>query len=151
MTMVNMFRASLKAIRGEEPSAREFIEELKETLNRLKMDESFARRYVNDGFSGGEKKRAEILQLGMIKPKLAILDETDSGLDVDALRAVADGINTLKTSEMSILMITHYERILNYVKPDFVHILVDGKIVKSGGFELAKEIEEQGYDPILSS
>ena len=141
----------MKAIRGEEPSAREFIEELKETLNRLKMDESFARRYVNDGFSGGEKKRAEILQLGMIKPKLAILDETDSGLDVDALRAVADGINTLKTSEMSILMITHYERILNYVKPDFVHILVDGKIVKSGGFELAKEIEEQGYDPILSS
>tara|TARA_B110000014_G_C20104006_1_gene580165 strand:- start:582 stop:1334 length:753 start_codon:yes stop_codon:yes gene_type:complete len=151
VTMVNMLRASLKAIRGEEPSAREFIEELKETLNRLKMDESFARRYVNDGFSGGEKKRAEILQLGMIKPKLAILDETDSGLDVDALRAVADGINTLKTSEMSILMITHYERILNYVKPDFVHILVDGKIVKSGGFELAKEIEEQGYDPILSS
>ena len=111
VTMVNMLRASLKAIRGEEPSAREFIEELKETLNRLKMDESFARRYVNDGFSGGEKKRAEILQLGMIKPKLAILDETDSGLDVDALRAVADGINTLKTSEMSILMITHYERI----------------------------------------
>ena len=151
VTMVNMLRASLKAIRGEEPSAREFIEELKETLNRLKMDESFARRYVNDGFSGGEKKRAEILQLGMIKPKLAILDETDSGLDVDALRAVADGINTLKTSEMSILMITHYERILNYVKPDFVHILVDGKIVKSGGFELAKEIEEQGYDPIISS
>ena len=151
VTMVNMLRASLKAIRGEEPSAREFIEELKETLNRLKMDESFARRYVNDGFSGGEKKRAELLQLGMIKPKLAILDETDSGLDVDALRAVADGINTLKTSEMSILMITHYERILNYVKPDFVHILVDGKIVKSGGFELAKEIEEQGYDPILSS
>jgi len=141
----------LKSIRGEEPSAREFIEELKETLNRLKMDESFARRYVNDGFSGGEKKRAEILQLGMIKPKLAILDETDSGLDVDALRAVADGINTLKTSDMSILMITHYERILNYVKPDFVHILVEGKIVKSGGFELAKEIEEQGYDPILSS
>ena len=151
VTMVNMLRASLKAIRGEEPSAREFIEELKETLNRLKMDESFARRYVNDGFSGGEKKRAEILQLGMIKPKLAILDETDSGLDVDALRAVADGINTLKTSEMSILMITHYERILNYVKPDIVQILVDGKIVKSGGFELAKEIEEQGYDPILSS
>ena len=151
VTMVNMLRASLKAIRGEEPSAREFIEELKETLNRLKMDESFARRYVNDGFSGGEKKRAEILQLGMIKPKLAILDETDSGLDVDSLRAVADGINTLKTSEMSILMITQYARILNYVKPDFVHILVDGKIVKSGGFELAKEIEEQGYDPILSS
>ena len=113
------------------------------------MDESFARRYVNDGFSGGEKKRAEILQLGMLKPNLAILDETDSGLDVDALRAVADGINTLKTPEMGILMITHYERILNYVTPDYVHILVDGKIVKSGGFELAKEIEAQGYDPIL--
>lgn len=149
VTMVNMLRSSIKSIRGEEPSAREFINELKDTLNRLQMDESFARRYVNDGFSGGEKKRAEILQLGMLKPKLAILDETDSGLDVDALRAVADGINTLKTPEMGILMITHYERILNYVAPDFVHILVDGKIVKSGGFELAKEIEAQGYDPII--
>ena len=151
VTMVNMLRSSLKAIRGTEPSAREFIDELKATLATLKMDESFARRYVNDGFSGGEKKRAEILQLGMIKPKLAILDETDSGLDVDALRAVADGINTLKTPEMSILMITHYERILNYVTPDYVHILVDGKIAKSGGFELAKEIEANGYDPILNA
>ena len=151
VTMVNMLRSSLKAIRGTEPSAREFIDELKATLATLKMDEAFARRYVNDGFSGGEKKRAEILQLGMIKPQLAILDETDSGLDVDALRAVADGINTLKTPEMSILMITHYERILNYVTPDYVHILVDGKIAKSGGFELAKEIEENGYDPILNA
>jgi Fe-S cluster assembly ATP-binding protein len=151
VTMVNMLRSSLKAIRGTEPSAREFIDELKATLATLKMDEAFARRYVNDGFSGGEKKRAEILQLGMIKPKLAILDETDSGLDVDALRAVADGINTLKTPEMSILMITHYERILNYVTPDYVHILVDGKIAKSGGFELAKEIEANGYDPILNA
>ena len=135
----------------EEIDPLDFDDLLSEKMKALGMEKKYKERNLNDGFSGGEKKRAEILQLGMIKPKLAILDETDSGLDVDALRAVADGINTLKTSEMSILMITHYERILNYVKPDFVHILVDGKIVKSGGFELAKEIEEQGYDPILSS
>jgi Fe-S cluster assembly ATP-binding protein len=113
------------------------------------MDESFARRYVNDGFSGGEKKRAEILQLGMLKPDLAILDETDSGLDVDALRTVAEGVNALRTSEMGILLITHYERILNYIQPDFVHILVNGRIVRSGAAELAKQIESDGYDPIL--
>ena len=113
------------------------------------MDENFARRYVNDGFSGGEKKRAEILQLGMMKPDLAILDETDSGLDVDALRTVSEGVNALRTPDIGVLIITHYERILNYITPDFVHILVDGKIVKSGDFALAKEIENNGYDPIL--
>jgi Fe-S cluster assembly ATP-binding protein len=114
------------------------------------MDESFARRYVNDGFSGGEKKRAEILQLGMLKPTLAILDETDSGLDVDALRTVAEGLNALRTPDIGILIITHYERILNYITPDVVHILVNGKIVKSGDYSLAKEIETNGYDPILA-
>jgi Fe-S cluster assembly ATP-binding protein len=123
--------------------------ELRETLKTLKMDESFARRYVNDGFSGGEKKRAEILQLGMLKPSLAILDETDSGLDVDALRTVSEGVNALRTPDIGILIITHYERILNYITPDYVHILVNGRIVKSGDYTLAKEIETNGYDPIL--
>jgi Fe-S cluster assembly ATP-binding protein len=129
--------------------AREFLTELRGTLSQLKMDESFARRYVNDGFSGGEKKRAEILQMGMLKPELAILDETDSGLDVDALRTVAEGVNALRTPDIGILIITHYERILNYIQPDFVHVLVNGRIVRSGTFELAKQIEHTGYDPIL--
>ena len=150
VTMVNFLREALKAIRGEEVPAREFLDELRETLKLLKIDEDFARRYVNDGFSGGEKKRAEILQLGMIKPALAILDETDSGLDVDALRTVAEGINALRTEEMGVLIITHYQRILNYIEPDFVHVLADGQIVRSGGAELAKQIEAEGYDPILS-
>jgi Fe-S cluster assembly ATP-binding protein len=149
VTMVNFMREALKARRGEEVPAREFLQELRDTLARLKMSEEMARRYVNEGFSGGEKKRAEILQLGMLKPDLAILDETDSGLDVDALRTVAEGVQALRRPEMGILIITHYERILNYITPDFVHILVDGKIVKSGDFSLAKEIEANGYDPIL--
>ena len=149
VTMVNLLRAALQARRGQEVPAREFLTELRATLGQLKMDESFARRYVNDGFSGGEKKRAEILQLGMLKPDLAILDETDSGLDVDALRTVAEGVNALRTSEMGILLITHYERILNYIQPDFVHVLVSGRIVRSGDASLAKQIENTGYDPIL--
>jgi Fe-S cluster assembly ATP-binding protein len=149
VTMVNLLREALKARRGEEVPAREFIAELRETLANLKMSEDFARRYVNDGFSGGEKKRAEILQMGMLKPDLAILDETDSGLDVDALRTVAEGVNALKRPDMGVLIITHYERILDYVQPDFVHVLVAGRIVKSGDFSLAKEIEAGGYDPIM--
>ena len=149
VTMVNLMREALKARRGHDIPAREFLAELRDTLGTLKMDENFARRYVNDGFSGGEKKRAEILQLGMMKPDLAILDETDSGLDVDALRTVSEGVNALRTPDIGVLIITHYERILNYITPDFVHILVDGKIVKSGYFALAKEIENNGYDPIL--
>ncbi len=149
VTMVNLMREALKARRGEEIPAREFLQELRETLARLKMSEEMARRYVNDGFSGGEKKRAEILQMGMLRPDLAILDETDSGLDVDALRTVAEGVVALRRPEMGILIITHYERILNYITPDFVHILVKGRIVKSGDASLAKEIENEGYDPIL--
>ena len=149
VTMVNFLREALKARRGQEVPAREFLGELRETLGTLKMDESFARRYVNDGFSGGEKKRAEILQLGMLKPELAILDETDSGLDVDALRTVAEGVNALRTPDIGILIITHYQRILNYITPDVVHVLVEGRIARSGGAELALEIEENGYDPIL--
>ena len=149
VTMVNLLRSALAARRGQEIPAREFLAELRATLAQLKMEESMARRYVNDGFSGGEKKRAEILQMGLLKPELAILDETDSGLDVDALRTVAEGVNALKTPEMGIVIITHYERILDYIKPDFVHVLVAGRIVRSGDFELAKQIERTGYDPIL--
>ena len=149
VTMVNLLRLAIKARRGEEPSARDFLAELRETLQTLKMDEDFARRYVNDGFSGGEKKRAEILQLGVLKPDLAILDETDSGLDIDALRTVAEGINALHHPEMGILLITHYQRILNYITPDRVHVIFDGRIVRSGGPELALQIEADGYDPIL--
>ena len=150
VTLVNLIREAIKARTGEDVSARDFIAELKATLEQLKMTEDFARRYVNDGFSGGEKKRAEILQLGMLKPELAILDETDSGLDIDALRTVAEGVNTLRNPKMGILLITHYERILNYIEPDFVHILVQGKIVASGDFSLAKRIEAEGYDPLLN-
>ena len=149
VTMVNLLRMAMKARSGEEPSAREFLQQLREVLTTLKIDEDFARRYVNDGFSGGEKKRAEILQLGMLKPQLAILDETDSGLDVDALRTVAEGVDALHTDDMGIVLITHYQRILNYITPDFVHVLVNGRIVRSGGPELAHQIESKGYDPIL--
>jgi len=149
VTLVNLIREAIKARTGEDVSAREFIAQLRETLDRLKMSEDFARRYVNDGFSGGEKKRAEILQLGMLRPELAILDETDSGLDIDALRTVAEGVTTLRDPDMGILLITHYERILNYIEPDFVHILVGGNIVASGDFDLAKRIEREGYDPLL--
>ena len=149
VTMVNLMREALKARRGQEVPAREFLAELRETLATLKMTEDFARRYVNDGFSGGEKKRAEILQFGLLKPELAVLDETDSGLDVDALRTVSEGVNALRTPEMGILLITHYERILNYITPDFVHVLVNGQLVATGDASLARRIEEQGYDPIL--
>ena len=150
VTMVNLLRLAVKARRGQEPPAREFLAELRETLAKLKIDEDFARRYVNEGFSGGEKKRAEILQLGMLKPDLAILDETDSGLDVDALRTVAEGVNALRTPDIGILIITHYQRILNYITPDVVHVLVGGRIVRSGGPELAEQIESEGYDPIMA-
>ena len=150
VTMVNLLRMSLKMRRGgDEMPAREFLEHLRATLKTLKIEEDFARRYVNDGFSGGEKKRAEILQLGVLRPDMAILDETDSGLDVDALRTVAEGIDALRTPEIGVLIITHYQRILNYITPDFVHVLVDGRIVRSGDAELAKQIEAEGYEPLL--
>jgi Fe-S cluster assembly ATP-binding protein len=115
-------------------------------MELLKMDESFARRYVNDGFSGGEKKRAEVLQLGILRPQMAVLDETDSGLDIDALRIVAEGVGSLMGPEMGVLIITHYQRILNYIKPDTVHVLFAGRVVKSGGRELAEELEAKGYE-----
>jgi len=146
VTMVNFLRAALKSIQGKDVPVREFRTRLQEALQLLKMDESFARRYVNDGFSGGEKKRAEILQMSLLRPVMAVMDETDSGLDIDALRTVAEGINALRTDEMGILLITHYQRILNYVKPDRVHVLYKGRIVRSGGSELAAELEAKGYD-----
>ena len=125
---------------------REFRELLKEKMEMLKMDPSFARRYLNDGFSGGEKKRMEVLQMAMLRPEIAILDETDSGLDIDAVRIVSEGVNQLTGPDLGVLVITHYQRILNYIKPEHVHILVDGTIVMSGGPELALELEEKGYD-----
>lgn len=125
---------------------REFRQLLKEKMAMLKMDPSFAKRYLNDGFSGGEKKRMEILQMAMLQPEIAVLDETDSGLDIDALRIVSEGVNQLMSPNLGVLVITHYQRILNYIKPDHVHILVNGRIVMSGGPELALELEEKGYD-----
>lgn len=146
VTMSNFLRTALNALRGKPIPVPEFMKLLKEKLAMLKMDASFATRYLNQGFSGGEKKRAEILQLAVLQPKIAILDETDSGLDIDALRIVAEGINALRGPERGILLITHYQRILNYVKPDFVHVMMDGKIVLSGGDQLAHELEAKGYD-----
>jgi len=125
---------------------REFRRLMREKMALLKMDDSFATRYLNEGFSGGEKKRAEILQMALLEPKMAVLDETDSGLDIDALRIVAGGVKQLVGAEMGALVITHYQRILEYIKPDFVHVFVDGRIVEEGGPELAKRLEVEGYE-----
>mgnify|MGYP001426744234 CR=1 FL=1 len=142
----NFLRKSVSAIRGENaPSAKEFRKELRTKMDELKIDTSFLSRYVNDGFSGGEKKRFEILQMALMKPSLAVLDETDSGLDIDALKTVAEGVNTI-VENSACLIITHYQRMLNYIKPNFVHVMIDGKIVKSGGPDLALELEDKGYD-----
>ena len=131
-------------------SMMEFRKKMREKLAMLRMDESFASRYVNEGFSGGEKKRLEMLQMAMLDPQMAILDETDSGLDVDALRTVAEGVNALRTPEIGVLIITHYTRILRYIKPDFVHVFVAGKIVQEGGSELAEQLEAEGYERFLT-
>ncbi len=128
------------------PAVKNFRKNLREKLDLLKMDESFATRYVNDGFSGGEKKRLEVLQMAMLKPKVAMLDEPDSGLDIDAVRVVAQGIGSLRGPEMGILLVTHYQRILNYIQPDYVHVMMGGRIVRSGGPELAHELESRGYE-----
>ncbi|HEX8638536.1 MAG TPA: Fe-S cluster assembly ATPase SufC [Pyrinomonadaceae bacterium] len=138
--------------RGEEElDPLEFNDLLKERAKIVEMDSSFFKRSVNEGFSGGEKKRNEILQMAVLQPKLAILDETDSGLDIDALRIVAEGDNKLRSAENGIILVTHYQRLLNYIEPDFVHVLADGKIVKEGGKELALELEEKGYDWVKSA
>lgn len=152
VTLANFLRTALNSRRKvEHPEDKgipipEFRKMLKEKMDVLKMDHSFAGRYLNEGFSGGEKKRAEVLQMAILKPEIAILDETDSGLDIDALRIVSEGVNILRNSDLGVLLITHYQRILNYIKPDFVHVMLDGKIVESGGADLALHLEEQGYD-----
>lgn len=146
VTVTSFLRHALKALRGTEVPVRAFRLTLKENFKRLGIEEAFMSRYVNDGFSGGEKKRLEILQMVMLAPKLAVLDETDSGLDIDALKIVAGGIQAYASSDVSILLITHYQRMLNYITPHMVHVLMDGKIVRSGGAELARELEVKGYD-----
>lgn len=150
VSMVNFMRAAVNERRkaqGLEPmNATEFLKLMKEKRALVELDSKLANRSVNEGFSGGEKKRNEIFQMAMLEPKLAILDETDSGLDIDALRIVANGVNALRSPEHSAIVITHYQRLLDYIKPDFVHVLHNGRIVKSGGPELALELEEKGYD-----
>ena len=149
VSTLNFLRTSLKAVKQKEISARDFRKHLLEKMDLLKISREFAGRYLNDGFSGGEKKRMEILQMAVLEPQLAVLDEIDSGLDIDAIRAVGEGISSIMHPEMSIVIITHYPRILHYVRPDYVHIMVDGKIRQSGGFELAEELEAKGYDALL--
>jgi len=152
VTVANFLRTAVNARRkATNPEDKgipilEFRNLLKEKMKLLKMDQSFAGRYLNDGFSGGEKKRAEVLQMAMLQPEIAILDETDSGLDIDALKVVSEGVNMLKEQNVGVLLITHYQRMLNYVKPDFVHVMMSGKIVESGGPDLAIHLEEHGYD-----
>jgi Fe-S cluster assembly ATP-binding protein len=163
VTLANFLRSAVSAVRrarrgasGEQAEngrgkemlmpMREFRKELLQKMKDLGVDQAFARRYVNEGFSGGEKKRVEILQLAMLEPKIAILDETDSGLDIDALRTVAEGVDKLIGPQLGVLLITHYQRLLNYIKPHFVHILLDGQIVESGGPEMAEVLEAKGYD-----
>ncbi|MFC8530553.1 MULTISPECIES: Fe-S cluster assembly ATPase SufC [Nocardia] len=142
----NFLRTAVTAVRGEAPKLRHWVKEVKESMNELEIDAAFAERSVNEGFSGGEKKRHEILQLGLLKPKIAILDETDSGLDVDALRIVSDGVNRYQQQENGgVLLITHYTRILRYIQPEFVHVFVGGRIVAEGGAELADELDANGY------
>lgn len=146
VTVANFLRTAVKAHRGKDADMSDFRKNLKAKMDELSIDHAFATRYLNDGFSGGEKKRIEILQLAMLNPKMAMLDETDSGLDIDALRTVAEGINRYHNDKNGILLVTHYQRLLNYVKPDYVHVMIRGQFVKSGGPELALKLEEHGYE-----
>jgi Fe-S cluster assembly ATP-binding protein len=154
LTVANFLRAAMNAHRAEEGKetketaipVREFRKLLREGMEHLEMDDSFARRYLNEGFSGGEKKRLEILQMMLLKPTMAVMDETDSGLDIDALKVVSSGVNMLAGPEMGVLVITHYQRLLNYIKPNVVSVMMNGRIVREGGPELALELEEKGYD-----
>lgn len=147
ISVSNFLRTAKTAIEGEAPALRNWIKEVRESMDKLRMDSSFTERSVNEGFSGGEKKRHEILQLELLKPKIAVLDETDSGLDVDALKIVSEGVNRAKdANNMGVLLITHYTRILNYIKPDFVHVFVAGRVAEEGGPELAARLEAEGYD-----
>ncbi|KQV08113.1 Fe-S cluster assembly ATPase SufC [Leifsonia sp. Root112D2] len=151
VTNTNFLRTAKTAIDGEAPAIRGWIKDIRETMGKLRMDKSFAERNVNEGFSGGEKKRNEILQLELLKPKFAVLDETDSGLDVDALKVVSEGVNRAhEATGLGIMLITHYTRILRYITPDFVHVFVAGRVAEEGGPELAERLEEEGYDRFLT-
>jgi Fe-S cluster assembly ATP-binding protein len=152
VSVSNFLRTAVTAIRGEAPKVRTWVGEVKEAMASLNIDTAFSERNVNEGFSGGEKKRHEILQMELLKPKIAILDETDSGLDVDALRIVSEGVNRVKqNSDLGVMLITHYTRILRYIKPDFVHVFANGKIVEEGGPELADKLEEKGYAEYITA
>jgi len=147
VSVSNFLRTAATAIRGDAPKLRTWVKEVREAMSGLKMDPAFAERNVNEGFSGGEKKRHEILQMQLLKPRIAVLDETDSGLDVDALRVVAEGVEAVRaTGEVGVVLITHYTRILRYITPDFVHVFVDGRIAEEGGPELADKLESEGYE-----
>jgi Fe-S cluster assembly ATP-binding protein len=151
VTVTNFLRTAKQALDGKAPALRQWVGDLRASMDSLKMDPGFAERSVNEGFSGGEKKRHEIMQLQLLKPKFAVLDETDSGLDVDALKVVANGVNEAKAAtDLGVLLITHYTRILRYITPDFVHVIVAGQIVEEGGPELADRLEEEGYDRYLT-
>jgi Fe-S cluster assembly ATP-binding protein len=147
VSVSNFLRTAVTAVRGAPPKLRDWVKEQREAMARLEVDPAFAERGLNEGFSGGEKKRHEILQLELLRPKIAVLDETDSGLDVDALRIVSEGVNRVRaTGETGVLLITHYTRILRYIEPEFVHVLVDGQLVEEGGPELAQTLEDEGYE-----
>ena len=149
VSVSNFLRTAYNAVKPNQISVPDFVKLLKDKMKLLKIHDTFSRRYLNEGFSGGEKKRTEILQLAVLQPDMAILDETDSGLDIDSLKVVAEGVNTLLGPNLGVLIITHYQRILDYVTPDKIHIMVKGRIVKSGGKELAHELEAKGYDEII--
>lgn len=152
VTVSNFLRTAKTAVDGKAPALRQWVGDVREAMQNLRMDASFTERNVNEGFSGGEKKRHEILQLELLKPRFAILDETDSGLDVDALKIVSEGVNRAQANtDLGILLITHYTRILRYIKPDFVHVFVDGRVAEEGGPELADRLEEEGYDRYLEA
>jgi len=152
VSVTNFLRTAKTAIDGEAPKLRTWVKEVKQSMDNLRMDPEFAERNVNEGFSGGEKKRHEILQMELLRPKIAILDETDSGLDVDALRIVSEGVNRAKDhTNVGVMLITHYTRILNYITPDFVHVFVNGRIAEEGGPELAARLEAEGYDRFLTT
>ncbi|MGH3327414.1 MAG: Fe-S cluster assembly ATPase SufC [Streptomycetales bacterium] len=152
VSVSNFLRSAATAVRGEAPKLRTWVKELRSTMERLQIDPSFAERNLNEGFSGGEKKRHEILQLELLKPRFAVLDETDSGLDIDALRVVSDGINRFRENgDVGVLLITHYQRILRYISPDFVHVFAGGRIVAEGGAELAEQLESEGYERFVAA
>ncbi|MDP8970363.1 MAG: Fe-S cluster assembly ATPase SufC [Actinomycetota bacterium] len=151
VSLTNFLRTALNATTGQEVPVRRFMQTLRTEMQALDMDERFLQRNVNEGFSGGEKKRFEILQLALLKPEIAVLDETDSGLDIDALRIVSEGVNRLRGPDLGVLIITHYSRILRYITPDRVHVMFDGRLVRSGGSELAEELEQTGYEGLRAA